>query len=70
MKTYDHVHLEMQKKYPQMAKRAAKGSRAAAIRMFCLVCMGGCAAEVKVCQATLCPLYSYRMGKHDRSQSP
>ena len=41
--------------------RAWEGkSRKAAIRAFCLECMGYQSAEVNRCTAPACPLYSYR----------
>lgn len=36
-----------------------------AIRKFCLDCLGGSSAEVKVCSAQeICSLYPYRFGKN------
>jgi len=37
-------------------------SRKAAIRAFCLECMGYSAGEVALCTASACPLYAYRQG--------
>jgi hypothetical protein len=54
---------EIRRKRPGYAKRADKGSRSCAIRLFCIECMGGVSAEVKKCEATDCPLHSFRMGK-------
>ena len=45
-------------------RRAWKGkSRKAAIRAFCLYCMGYESAEVNRCTAPDCPLYEYREGR-------
>lgn len=41
--------------------------RAAAIRRFCLECMGGSHKEVAACTRPVCPLYAYRnreAGRH------
>lgn len=38
-------------------------SRKAAIRAFCLECVGYESAEVNRCTATACPLYEYREGR-------
>lgn len=38
-------------------------SRKAAIRAFCLECVGYEAAEVNRCTAPACPLYEYREGR-------
>lgn len=34
-----------------------------AIRAFCLECLGNY-EEIKICTATKCPLYSFRLGKN------
>ena len=49
-------------KYRGLGKKAAAGSRQAAIRLFCLSCVGWDLAEVRLCTATKCPLYAYRLG--------
>lgn len=41
-------------------------SRSKAIRLKCLDCCAGQAAEVRRCPATQCPLWRYRMGKEIR----
>lgn len=46
---------------PAMKRRAAGGSRLAAIRLRCLDCAGS-AAAVKTCPATDCALWPYRLG--------
>ena len=38
-------------------------SRSKAIRLKCLDCCCGQAAEVRKCPATLCPLWRFRMGR-------
>jgi len=55
---------ELMAKYPGLAKDATRSPRAA-IRLFCLECMGGNSAEVAKCTCTPesilpCPLYRYR----------
>ena len=50
------------KKYNSMYNKAlAKKSRKAAIRSFCLECVGYSEKEVKVCTDDGCPLYRYRL---------
>ena len=41
-------------------RRAWNGSRKAAIRTFCLECVGYNAADVHRCTASACPLYEFR----------
>jgi len=41
-------------------RRAWNGSRKAAIRIFCLECVGYNAADVHRCTAPACPLYDFR----------
>ena len=53
----------LRQRNPGMAKRADSGSRAAAIRLFCLQCYGGNRAEVRRCTEYTCPLWPYRMGQ-------
>ncbi len=38
-----------------------------AIRAFCTECMGGVRKDVKTCNAPMCPLYPFRMGKLPKS---
>jgi hypothetical protein len=52
--------------HQKMATRAANGSRAAAIRLKCLDCCCGSAAEVRRCHLTDCALHPYRMGVYRR----
>jgi len=42
-------------------RRAWNGSRKAAIRIFCLECVGYNAADVHRCTAPACPLYEFRL---------
>ena len=59
MRAFDDVPA----KYRPMQLRAALGkSRKAAIRLFCVACVGYSEAEVRCCTATDCPLYPYRGG--------
>ena len=55
--------MDIPKKYSSMAQRAAQGkSRKAAIRIFCLACLGWSEAETASCTALDCPLRPYRGG--------
>ena len=55
---------EIAAKNPVMAKKASEGSRAAAIRMKCLDCVGGNhPSEVSQCHVDTCPLWRFRFGK-------
>jgi len=54
---------ELRAKYPGMARLADTGHRQKAIRLFCLECMGGSAAEVGRCESHACPLWPYRLGR-------
>jgi len=58
----DYLVDEVREKHPKMAQRADSGSRAAAIRIFCLTCMGGQVSLVRSCTAPRCPLYNFRLG--------
>ena len=49
------------RKYKPMYDRAMSGkSRKAAMRMFCLECVGYSEGEVALCTDTYCPLFPYR----------
>jgi hypothetical protein len=49
---------------PALAARAYKGnSPMAAVRLFCLACMGGSASEVAKCTDKVCSLWRFRYGK-------
>lgn len=49
-------------KYRELYRRAwARKSRKAAIRAFCLECVGWSAIEVRLCTAPACPLYEFRL---------
>jgi len=61
---------EIREKHPVMARQAASGSRRAAIRLFCLDCMGGSPAEVERCGSFECPLWPYRRGRGVERQAP
>lgn len=52
---------ELKQKHPGMAHRAER-SPLAAIRLFCLECMGGSAMEVSRCATTECTLHRFRDG--------
>ena len=52
---------DIPRKYQKLYSRATSGkSRKAAIRMFCLECVGYSEYEVSVCTDADCPLYAYR----------
>lgn len=51
---------EVPKKYRALYKRRKK-SRKAAIRSFCLECVGYVGIEVKLCSDDACPLFKYRL---------
>ena len=48
------------KKYIKLYNKGIKTSRKAAIRSFCLECMGYLEQEVILCPDTTCPLYKWR----------
>ena len=49
-------------KYRALYQKAiGKKSRKAAIRSFCIECVGYQEVEVKLCTDTTCPLYKYRL---------
>lgn len=43
-------------------------SRSKAIRLKCLDCCCGQSAEVRMCPATECPLWRYRMGREEKDE--
>ena len=47
---------------------AERVSRSKAIRLKCLDCCAGQAAEVRKCPAEKCPLWRYRMGKEENDE--
>jgi hypothetical protein len=58
-----HIRDDLKRKYPGLWERAyEKKQRAAAVRLFCLECMGDCQAEVSRCSEKSCPLYCFRTG--------
>jgi len=50
---------EVREKYPALAKRAQVGPKAA-IRLFCIECMGGSKADAKACETRGCFLWPHR----------
>ena len=52
---------DLRRRFPGLAKRAARGVQAAAIRLHCIECMGGDRAEVAQCTARDCPLFEFRL---------
>ena len=57
---------DLRAKRPELAARADGGAPLAAIRLFCLHCLGGSPDEVKACSAPWCALYHYRLGRSPR----
>ena len=52
--------------YQSVFLRAASGrSRTAAIKAFCLTCVGFCREDIKGCTAPACPLFPYRPYQSD-----
>lgn len=66
----DHLMLTIYKKYQGLTIQAQANGRSAAIRLFCLQCMGDNAQEVKDCTARLCPLWKFRMGAGNVEETP
>ena len=52
---------QIKRRLPVMAKSAEK-NRKAAIRLFCLECMGGSIEDVKICDCHDCTLWPFRLG--------
>lgn len=50
------------KSRPGLADKAYNGAMAA-IRLFCICCMGGSSADVAKCGDSVCSLYRFRTGK-------
>ena len=56
-------------KYRGLYDKGTKGrSRSAAIRTFCLSCMGWSPNETEKCTAPGCPLYKWRFGNETRGK--
>lgn len=53
---------------PLFARAASGKSRAAAIKAFCIECVGFKRADVTNCTAQQCPLYPYRPYQRDDEQ--
>ncbi len=49
-----------------LGRFAIKPTRKAAIRAFCVSCVGGVLDDVKTCPSTDCPLYRYRLGEESK----
>lgn len=59
-----HIREDIKERNPHLVKRAyQKKHREAAIRLFCLECMGNNITEVKKCTDHGCPLYQFRMSR-------
>lgn len=50
---------ELRAKFPGLAKAVDRGSRAAAIKLNCFLCMGGDTGEARRCQSKDCPLWPF-----------
>lgn len=61
---HDHLREQLRRQKPGLAQKATR-QRGAAIRLFCLECMGGNAAEVRRCDSIRCFLHPYRMGRRE-----
>lgn len=61
---------DVPQRFQRLVRQAATGSRAAAMRLFCLSCVGYVTADVRECDAKACPLWLYRpyQGKMDPSE--
>lgn len=51
---------EIEEKMPKTVDRANNGSKVAAIRLFCLECMGGRRQDAIHCTTTECWLHAHR----------
>ena len=56
-------NMDIKAKNPGLVKRAANGSRQAAIRLHCLDCTCDQPKLIRTCPIKDCALYSYRMGR-------
>lgn len=62
--------MDVPEKYQKLYNKAMSGrSQAAAIKMFCVTCMGFDPTEVPLCTDTSCPLYPYRKTGRKASKS-
>jgi hypothetical protein len=60
---------EIKRKYPGLGKKC-KTSKAAAIRLFCIECMGGSVYEVSSCTARECTLWHHRLSASTLPKDP
>lgn len=61
---YNDVLDELREKAPSLLKRAANGSKAASIRVYCYLCVGGYyPSRISECDTRECPMWAFRMGK-------
>ena len=54
----ERVAHELAAKYPELCA-AAPTSRASAVRLFCIECMGGNRGDAKRCAESACPLWPH-----------
>jgi hypothetical protein len=58
-----HFREEIKRRYPKTVARAQSGSRAAAMKLQCVECMGGDLGEVYACTDKGCWLFPFRPEK-------
>ena len=59
----DRLETDVRLKHPKLGHDADyKNSRSAAIKVFCITCMGGSRSDVKKCESFECPLWQFRPG--------
>lgn len=57
----EHIFDVIRRKYPAMGRRMDyENSRAAAIRSFCIQCVGECLADIATCANQRCSLWPFR----------
>lgn len=57
------IHKSIAAKYPALVRRARTNSPLAAIRCFCLECVGESPAVIRDCSDNACFLWPFRFGK-------
>ena len=58
-----NLYEKMVKNFEKRAREGKKLSRTKAVRMKCLDCMCFQPSEVRICPATDCPLWHFRLGR-------
>lgn len=54
-----HIREELALRFPKLCARAST-SRAAAVKLFCVECMGGVVRDARECEEAGCPLRPHR----------